>query len=298
MLGASGIVRRLFATQAVSKWQARVAKLDTLFISTISRFHEISGYSQIEQLKQKIDTTDHEISAMRARVRDARMQYTTLLNERQVKQKEINELLMRKQAWKPLDLEKFTQLYKDDHLVQQNVANAKSEYESSEQQLEELQMSLSKLMSARYREEQLWSDRIRQASTWGTFILMGINILLFVIVQLVLEPWKRRRLLRAFEERITKENAIRAEHAESAIKSTDGVYATGSAASNLAADAAEQLGAAPLHSDGPEPLRWDTLLERLAQPELVVRPAELMAISGASLALATLCSLAVLAFSK
>jgi DNA primase large subunit len=54
----------------------------------------------------------------------------------------------------------------------------------------------------RYHEEQIWSDKIRRASTWGTFALMGINVALFVVVQIGLEPWRRKRLVRGFEEKV------------------------------------------------------------------------------------------------
>lgn len=54
----------------------------------------------------------------------------------------------------------------------------------------------------RYHEEQIWSDKIRRASTWGTFALMGINVMLFVVVQIGLEPWRRKRLVRGFEEKV------------------------------------------------------------------------------------------------
>lgn len=54
----------------------------------------------------------------------------------------------------------------------------------------------------RYHEEQIWSDKIRRASTWGTFALMGVNVLLFVVVQVGLEPWRRKRLVKGFEEKV------------------------------------------------------------------------------------------------
>lgn len=301
--------RRLFSVQPPTKWQIRLARLDTLFINTISRFHEISGYSQIEKLKKEIDGTDHQISDMRARVRDARLAYTTFLNERQTKQKEINDLLMRKQAWKPVDLEQFTQLYKDDHLVQQNVTKSKTEYEQSEHKLEELQLNLSKLMSQRYREEQLWSDRIRQASTWGTFVLMGINIVLFIVVQLFLEPWKRRRLVRAFEEKISKDELKKDEMYKAEIRKVGltpdeiiPVQNSEPVLDQTSADVedSDSLGInhSPLTRDVSSSLKWDNLLTRLNEPSLVIRPVELLAISSASFALATLSAVVVLAFRR
>jgi len=71
-----------------------------------------------------------------------------------------------------------------------------------EKEVDRASAVLSKSILVRYHEEQVWSDKIRRASTWGTWGLMGINIVLFIIVQLGLEPWKRRRLVNNFEEKV------------------------------------------------------------------------------------------------
>ncbi|RYC59721.1 hypothetical protein CHU98_g6489 [Xylaria longipes] len=55
---------------------------------------------------------------------------------------------------------------------------------------------------ARYHEEQIWSDKIRRMSTWGTWGLMSVNILLFLVLQFGAEPWRRQRLVRGFEEKV------------------------------------------------------------------------------------------------
>lgn len=46
-------------------------------------------------------------------------------------------------------------------------------------------------------------------STWGTWGLMGVNVLLFLIFQVLVEPWRRRRLVTGFEEKVKE--AIEAE---------------------------------------------------------------------------------------
>ncbi|CRK36087.1 hypothetical protein BN1708_006936 [Verticillium longisporum] len=71
---------------------------------------------------------------------------------------------------------------------------ALAEAEAEEQRLSQALMAG---MLRRYHEEQIWSDRIRRASTWGTWGLMGVNVLLFIVLQLFAEPWRRRRLVRA-----------------------------------------------------------------------------------------------------
>ena len=49
-------------------------------------------------------------------------------------------------------------------------------------------------------------------STWGTWGLMGLNVVLFLLFQVAVEPWRRRRLVRGFEEKVQaaleKENVI------------------------------------------------------------------------------------------
>ena len=67
---------------------------------------------------------------------------------------------------------------------------------------DDAQSLLTKSILTRYHEEQIWSDKIRSASTWVTWALMGFNVFLFVIVQLGLEPWRRRRLVGGFEEKV------------------------------------------------------------------------------------------------
>lgn len=50
-------------------------------------------------------------------------------------------------------------------------------------------------------------------STWGTWGLMGVNVLLFLIFQILVEPWRRRRLVKGFEEKVKE--AIETEAAAS-----------------------------------------------------------------------------------
>jgi len=63
----------------------------------------------------------------------------------------------------------------------------------AEARYEEASNKLAKSILARYHEEQIWSDKIRQMSTWGTWGLMGLNVLLFIVFQIMIEPWRRRR---------------------------------------------------------------------------------------------------------
>lgn len=90
---------------------------------------------------------------------------------------------------------------------------------SIERRAEEAGTRLSACILARYHEEQIWSDKIRRMSTWGTWGLMGINILLFVVFQIGVEPWRRRRLVKGFEDKVME--ALEREGSGTAAKPMD-----------------------------------------------------------------------------
>lgn len=117
-------------------------------------------------------------------------------------QREVNELLQRKHAWSPADLERFTHLYRNDHANEVAESESQEAFSAAEREAEEAAANLSKSILSRYHEEQIWSDKIRRMSTWGTWGLMGVNVLLFLIFQIAVEPWRRRRLVKGFEEKV------------------------------------------------------------------------------------------------
>ena len=147
-------------------------------------------------------TSEQHVKASRQAVRKAKEEYQAAIARRSASQREVNELLQRKHAWSSTDLERFTELYRSDHANEQAETTAQDLLVQAERVADEAQAALARSILARYHEEQIWSDKIRRASTWGTWGLMGFNVLLFIVVQLGLEPWKRRRLVGGFEEKV------------------------------------------------------------------------------------------------
>ncbi len=138
----------------------------------------------------------------RSSLQKAREAYSAAIAQRSASQREVNELLQRKHAWTPNDLERFTALYRSDHVNEQAESAAQENLATEEQKAEEAAAKLSKSILARYHEEQIWSDKIRRMSTWGTWGLMGVNVLLFLVFQIGVEPWRRKRLVKGFEEKV------------------------------------------------------------------------------------------------
>lgn len=87
-------------------------------------------------------------------------------------------------------------LIRSEHVNDQAVREAKDSVANAESALEEARTQLEKRERAQYHEEQIWSDTIRRNSTWVTFGLMGVNIFLLLLSLAILEPWRRRRMVR------------------------------------------------------------------------------------------------------
>ncbi|KAH1951614.1 sensitivity to high expression protein she9 [Aspergillus fumigatus] len=176
------------------------------------RLNDLTGYSAIEALKKDIQLQEERLREARQRVREAKNAYAAAINRRSASQREVNELLQRKHAWSAADLERFTHLYRNDHTNEVAEMETQEALSAAERESEEAAAQLSKSILSRYHEEQVWSDKIRRMSTWGTWGLMGVNVLLFLVFQIAVEPWRRKRLVKGFEEKvieaIEKEKAI------------------------------------------------------------------------------------------
>jgi sensitive to high expression protein 9 len=172
-----------------------------IFVAS-QRINDLTGYSGIEALKNQIVALETAVTDTQDAVREARTAYKTTVAQRASTQREVTTLLARKDTWSPGDLERFTSLYRSDHSNEQAVQEAATKLAEAEREAERATSKLSSSILARYHEEQIWSDKIRQMSTWGTWGLMGVNVLLFLVFQFGFEPWRRKRLVAGFEEKV------------------------------------------------------------------------------------------------
>ena len=174
---------------------------DTIFTATRA-LNDVTGYSSIEQLKKSINDLEVQLKSEKDNVKKCKDLYSQAILRRSLLQREINELLTRKHNWSPDDLERFTTLYRNDHVNEQEEQNTHNALNDAELKVDAIQLKLTQLILTRYHEEQIWSDKIRRASTWGTWILMGINLFLFILATFLVEPWKRKRLVGSFEDKV------------------------------------------------------------------------------------------------
>lgn len=147
------------------------------------------------------------ISASRKAARDTKVAYEEAVQKRSDSQREVNGLLERKSTWSDTDVSQFTALVRQDHALEQEEARAKAAVTQTEDEVEREFSALMRTILARYHEEQIWSDKIRSVSTYGQLAVLGVNVFVFVLAIVLVEPWKRRRLTQAFERKVQEMEA-------------------------------------------------------------------------------------------
>jgi sensitive to high expression protein 9, mitochondrial len=147
------------------------------------------------------------INDVRQAAREAKTRYEKAVEQRSQSQREVNDLLQRKSTWTDSDVSRFTTLVREDHHYEQEEARAKLAVDESEAAVEREFTELTRTILARYHEEQVWSDKIRSASTYGQLAALGLNLLVFVLAIVLVEPWKRKRLAQTFEKKIEEMEA-------------------------------------------------------------------------------------------
>ncbi|CAJ0745843.1 15517_t:CDS:2 [Entrophospora sp. SA101] len=162
--------------------------------------NDFTGYSVVEDLKKKVIQQENKLAEARKQLEDAKLSYENAISIRSNTQREVSELLQRKHLWTNDDVIRFTELYRNEHLNEQKEVAAKDEFHKCEKMVETGYTELTRMMMMRYHEEQVWSDKIRSASTYGTISLILLNFILFICVQTVFEPRKRQKLADKFEE--------------------------------------------------------------------------------------------------
>ncbi|OCH91890.1 hypothetical protein OBBRIDRAFT_728016 [Obba rivulosa] len=190
--------------QRADDWTARVA---TTFSHLGSELNKVTGYGEIEALKRRVVEQEARIHATRQAAREAKEAYDKAVLQRASSQREVNDLLQRKSHWTDEDVSRFTALVRQDHVYEQAEMRAKEVAAQCEDAVEREFSELMRVILNRYHEEQAWSDKIRSASTYGSLAAMGLNVLVFVLAIILVEPWKRRRLAQTFERKVEQMSA-------------------------------------------------------------------------------------------
>ncbi|KAG8700154.1 sensitivity to high expression protein she9 [Ceratobasidium sp. 395] len=168
------------------------------------KLNKVTGYDEIEVLKRRVVERERSIAALRNAAREAKDAYSTAVTTRATRQRAVNDLLQRKSSWTDADVLSFTQLVREDHLSSAAEHQAKLHLDATESAVDTEFGALMRAILDRYHEEQVWSDKIRSVSTYGSLAALVANVVVFVLAIVLVEPWKRRRLAQTFERRIVE----------------------------------------------------------------------------------------------
>lgn len=133
-----------------------------------------------------------------------RQAYVDAVARRSASQRRINDLLQRKSAWTDEDLSAYTALLRAEHGEGRAESEAQAAYDGVEREVGRSWDAVQRTTLERYHAEQVWRDRVREASTYGSIVVAVVNVVVFVAAILFVEPLKRKRLARTFEERLVK----------------------------------------------------------------------------------------------
>ncbi|KAK4494066.1 hypothetical protein PRZ48_014330 [Zasmidium cellare] len=175
--------------------------LDSLLIRASIASQHINAYtgtdfSGIEALRREITEQENKVREFHAAVDKAKEAHHEAHAKQTSAQREIVALLERKSSWSPTDLERYMSLVRSEHMNDMDVQQARDNLTAAERSLEDARSLLEKLERKQYHEEQVWSDTIRRNSTWVTFGLMGVNILLLLAQIAIFEPYRRKKIVR------------------------------------------------------------------------------------------------------
>ncbi|KAI8816864.1 Mdm33 family-domain-containing protein [Fimicolochytrium jonesii] len=182
-------------TAIQSQAAATASHLTRILLPNLStHLNTLTGYSVVARAKQRVLEKDDQLNDAKRRSDTAKKGYETMIEERRKCQRELNSLLQRKDTWLDSDITRFTELYRKDLSLEQAETGAKVEYKDAVEEFERAHREYLNEIRERYIEEQLYSDKIRRASTWWTWGLISLHFCLFLAVQLFVEPRKRRKL--------------------------------------------------------------------------------------------------------
>lgn len=177
-----------------------------LFSKLNLELNRLTGYDVCEKLKDAVHVQNAFYMRAKERLSESQSAYQRAVDERATSQKEINALLQRKSSWLDDELNRFTELYRLEMRQETGVARARSELAAASSRLENAHAALMDTLRERYQVEQLWSDKIRRASTFGTFGLIALNGLIFLAHALFIEPRRRLALQLALTDALARQS--------------------------------------------------------------------------------------------
>jgi hypothetical protein len=141
---------------------------------------EASGEKEISHLKQQVNDISQEFDGVTQQVSTIREQTVALQSKYEDLQKEHLQLMMRRESWSEVDIQRFADITSSEVHTKRELDHSRIQLKQCEDLQERTKKEYMDAVRKRYHEEQLWQDKWRVISTYGTWILIGINSIVFI----------------------------------------------------------------------------------------------------------------------
>lgn len=159
---------------------SRSSNHETLFDRVKTMFSETFGEHEISALKKKVNEVSQHFDLSTQSVANARSRARALQTQYEDLQKDHMSLMMRRESWTDTDITKFAEVTSNEVKVKRALDEARVALQKSEEEQEFRQLEYMDAVRMRYHEEQIWQDKWRVISTYGTWILIGLNSMIFI----------------------------------------------------------------------------------------------------------------------
>lgn len=139
------------------------------------RWNAYSGYEEVLEAKAQVLEAEVELKQLRDEQSILRKEYMKAVSRRAGSQQTVNKLLQRREDWSDADLHSYMELIKSEHVEARGEREATERYESIGHRVNAAWDDVVRKTLERYHEEQIWSDRVRAGSTYGSMLIAGLN---------------------------------------------------------------------------------------------------------------------------
>jgi sensitive to high expression protein 9 len=182
--------------------QSAFQRLQESFWNAGSTLNKVTGYDLVQERKNRVLEKDKDVIQKREEFKLAKEEYERLIELGKQMQRDLDHLRERKRIQSIDDINQITKLYESLLSIESQEKDAKEKYQKATEGFEKAQVEYLNEMRERYVEEQMFSDKIRQTSTWWTWGLISTHLFLFLVINLIIEPQKRRKLKQEMQEMI------------------------------------------------------------------------------------------------
>lgn len=139
------------------------------------RWNEYSGYEEVLEAKALVLEAEVQLKELREEQERLQQEYMQAVGKRANSQRTLNELLTRKDSWSETDLSTYTELLKSEHGDARHEKECSERYEAIAGRVNSAWDDVVRKTLDRYHQEQIWSDRVRAGSTYGSLVIAGVN---------------------------------------------------------------------------------------------------------------------------